>query len=366
MPELAEDRMPRWVPRALGLAAVGYIATRFLIFAMGQLRGLLVSLLISLFLSFALEPAVKFLSSHGWRRGAASAAVLLGTVLLVVGFVAATLPPLISQAGRLAQNFPTYLDRASELAKRWFDVDISTAQLADAFRQYGETLTRTATGLAGRLFGIGTRLLGFVFQGLTILLFTFYLVADGPRLRRSLLSVLKPERQKEVLRIWEIAIEKTGGYVYSRLLLAAASALFAWVLFVVLVVPYPVALAIWVGLFSQFIPAVGTYLAASVPVVVGLFQSTFTGLWVALGLAVYQQVENYFLSPRITARTMQLHPALAFGSAAAGGGIMGPVGAIIAIPTAAILQAFISTYLERHRVVESSLTAEPTEDSSPD
>lgn len=359
MPEPDLDRMPHWIPKVLGLAALIYVGTNALVFAIGQLRGLLVSLLISLFLSFALEPAVKFLSARGWRRGAATGLVLLGTVLLVLGFVAATLPPLISQAGHLAQNFPTYLDRASELAKRWFDVDISTTQLADAFRQYGETLTRTATGLAGRLFGIGTRLLAFVFQGLTVLLFTFYLVADGPRLRRTLLSVLKPDQQREVLRVWEIAIEKTGGYVYSRLLLAAASALFTWVLLVVLGVPYPVALAIWVGLFSQFIPAVGTYLAAFVPVVVGLFRSPFTGLWVAVGLAVYQQIENYLLSPRITARTMQLHPALAFGSAAAGGGIMGPVGAIIAIPTAAIFQAFISTYLERHRVLESALTVGP-------
>jgi hypothetical protein len=71
---------------------------------------------------------------------------------------------------------------------------------------------------------------------------------------------------------------------------------------------------------------------------------------------LYQQLENYILSPRITARTMEMHPAIAFGCAIAGATIAGIVGAFLALPIAAIVQAIGSTVVERHAVVESDLT----------
>jgi predicted PurR-regulated permease PerM len=72
---------------------------------------------------------------------------------------------------------------------------------------------------------------------------------------------------------------------------------------------------------------------------------------------LYQQVENYFLLPRITARTMDLHPAVAFGSAIAGAAVLGAVGAVLAIPAAAMAQAVISNFGERHEVIDSHLTS---------
>ncbi len=71
------------------------------------------------------------------------------------------------------------------------------------------------------VFGFASSLVGAIFMLLTIGLFTFYLTADGPRFRRAVLSVLPPDRQPHVLWTWEVAIEKTGAYLYSRLLLAA-------------------------------------------------------------------------------------------------------------------------------------------------
>ncbi|HZP89894.1 MAG TPA: AI-2E family transporter, partial [Actinomycetota bacterium] len=216
--------------------------------------------------------------------------------------------------------------------------------------------------VASNVASIGARILGIVFQLLTILLFTFYLVADGPRFRRTLCSVLTPRRQREVLDVWEIAIEKTGGYLYSRLLLAALSAFFAFVVLMILGVPFAVPLALWMGFVSQFIPVVGTYIAAAVPLLVALLSDPWSALFFLVYVLVYQQIENYLFSPRITARTMQLHPAVAFFSALAGGSLNGVVGAFLALPAAAIIQAIISSYLSsyltRHEVVETELTRE--------
>jgi hypothetical protein len=113
---------------------------------------------------------------------------------------------------------------------------------------------------------------------------------------------------------------------------------------------------------SQFIPIVGTYIAAAVPLVVALLEEPRSALILLIWVAVYQQLENYVLSPRITARTMQLHPAVAFGAALAGGSIGGLLGAFMALPAAAVIQAVVSSYLTRHEVVENDLTRPDEED----
>jgi predicted PurR-regulated permease PerM len=195
-------------------------------------------------------------------------------------------------------------------------------------------------------------------------LFTYYLVSDGPRFRRAVCSVLTPRRQREVLQAWDIAIEKTGGYLYSRLLLAVVNAGATFVVLTVLGVPFAAPLALWQGFVSQFIPIVGTYIAAAIPVLVALLEDPAAALIFLIFVAVYQQIENYVLSPRITARTMQLHPAVAFGAALAGGSVGGLIGAFMALPAAAVIQALFSGYLTRHEVVESELTRE--DDPAPD
>ena len=92
-------------------------------------------------------------------------------------------------------------------------------------------------------------------------------------MRRAICSRLPPARQERVLRAWELAGDKTGGYLYSRALLALLSAVFHWIVFQSLGTPAPVALALWVGIISQFLPVVGTYLAGVLPVVLTFLDS---------------------------------------------------------------------------------------------
>jgi predicted PurR-regulated permease PerM len=193
----------------------------------------------------------------------------------------------------------------------------------------------------------------------SVLLFTFYLVADGPRLRRSICSRLPPARQKRVLHTWELAINKTGGYLYSRALLAGLSALFHWILFQSIGLQAPIAMALWVGLISQFLPVVGTYIAGALPVLLAVIDSPIKAVVVMAFVVLYQQIENYVFAPRITARTMELHPALAFGAALGGAAVLGGVGAVLALPAAAMAQALISDWGVRHEVIDNPLTRMP-------
>jgi predicted PurR-regulated permease PerM len=205
-------------------------------------------------------------------------------------------------------------------------------------------------------------------QILTVALFTFYMTADGPRLRRAVLSMLPAARQREVLWAIDVAIDRTGGYFYSRALLAGISASLAWAAFTIIGIPFPLALGLWMGLISQFVPVLGTYIGGVLPLLVALIESPPKALAVLGYVLVYQGIENYLLAPRITARTMELHPAVAFGAAFAGGSLMGVPGALMALPVAATVQALIGVYLQRHEVVESPLTvdAKETAEASPE
>jgi predicted PurR-regulated permease PerM len=347
--------MPPWIPRLVGIIAVLCIGLFFAFQVVRALRELLVLLLISLFLSIALEPGVNFLASKGWRRGLATGLIFLIMVLVAGLFVGLMVPLVVNQVSHLVSNLPGYVDEAAKVAKR-FGIDFSSDRVRDALSSANSNLQRIATDVAGSIFGVGAALMRTVFQLLTIGLFTFYMTADGPRLRRTMLSVLPARRQHEVLWVMDVAINKTGGYFYSRALLAAISTAVAWGAFAVIGVPYTLALALWMGLVSQFVPVVGTYIGGFLPLVVALVESPPKAIAVLGYIVAFQAIENYLLAPKILARTMSLHPAVAFGSAIAGGTLLGVPGALMALPVAATIQAFISTYLRRHEVVDSPLT----------
>jgi predicted PurR-regulated permease PerM len=318
-----------------------------------RLRGLLVIVLISLLLAFALEPAVNILARRGWRRGPATGLVFLGVIAIVVGFVAAISIVVVDQVSSFADNADEYGRQIEDIAADWFNAEIDIDKEVDKLTAEDGPLREFAANNAG---DIAASVLGGVFQAFTVALFTFYLVADGPRLRRTICSTLRPERQREVLRAWELAIDRTGGYIYSRTLLAALSAGATWIALTIIGVPYALPLSLWVGVVSQFVPVVGTYIAGALPVVIAALHEPVSAIWTLAFIVAYQQVENYLLAPRITARTMDLHPAVAFGAVIAGAAILGPVGALLALPVAAVGQAFVSTYIQRHAVVESELT----------
>jgi predicted PurR-regulated permease PerM len=276
-----------------------------------HLRSLLITLVISLFLAFALEPAADVLARRGWRRGLATASVFALLVVGVIVFVVALGELLVDQLSDLGDAMPGYAQQVSEFLNGALGTELSADDLASKLRD-NAGLQDFVGGVAAAAVGLSTTLVGLVLQGLTIGLFTFYLIADGPRLRRTVCSVLPPERQQVALRVWDLAIEST-----------------------LVGVPYPLALGLWVGLVSQFVPTVGTYLAGALPVLIALLNRPVDALWVVAFIVLYQQFENLVLSPRITSRTMSLHPAVALGAVIAGGAVMGPIGALLALPAAA-------------------------------
>lgn len=363
---------PRWLPRSLlyVMLAVAGLITAFWI--LGKLQNLLVILMISLFLAFAIEPAVNWLAARGVRRGAGTGVVFGLLVVITVAFVWTLGALLVNQVTELVNNAPGYVDDVISWINNTFDTELSGADLTKYVTDWSSTIEGYLVGLAGNVWGIGTAAIGVLFQLLGVLLFTFYFAADGPRFRRWVCSFLPPSKQKHVLRAWDIAVAKTGGYIYSRALLALCSALAHYVALRIFDVPSAFALALWVGVVSQFIPTVGTYLAGALPVIVALVHDPITAVWILIFIVAYQQFENYVLQPRITASTLDMHPAVAFGAVIAGAALLGPTGALLAIPVTATAQGFAGAYVRRYEVTDDGLPdprdkkkpAPPTDDTA--
>ncbi|MEU9864947.1 AI-2E family transporter [Streptomyces sp. NPDC047971] len=344
-------RMPRWLPRALVLALALYACFQLGSWAFHQLIGLLVNVLVAFFLALAIEPAVGRMAARGMRRGLATFLVFFTVMVVSVGFVVLLGSMLAGQIVDMVENFPKYLDSLIHWMNQTFHTELSRVEVQDSVLR-SDWLRKYVQNSATGVLDVSATVLGGLFRLLTIFLFSFYFAADGPRLRRALCSVLPPARQTEVLRAWEIAVDKTGGYLYSRGLMALISGVSHYVLLEFLGVPYAPALAVWVGLVSQFIPTIGTYLAGALPMLIAFTENPWYALWVLVFVVVYQQFENYVLQPKLTSKTVDIHPAVAFGSVIAGTALLGAVGALIAIPAVATLQAFLGAYVKRYDVTD--------------
>ena len=363
--DLTENaKMPRWVPRAILLFWVGFIATLVVRELFHQLTNFLILLLISLFFALAIEPAVNRLAARGWSRGAATGLLLVSVFVAVASFGAAIGTLVATQAQDLYDNREQYVIDTVEFLNDNLGTSINAQDWVESISDPNGSVQNFFENQQDRVVDVSLGALSGLLQVFSITLFAFYLIADGPRLRRAICSRLSADKQKTVLAVWNLAVQKTGGYIYSRALLAVVSAFFHWIVFQSIGTPAPVALAVWVGLISQFLPVVGTYLAGVLPVLLAFLDSPVKALIVIVFIAVYQQLENFLLAPKITAQTLELHAAVAFGAAIAGGAILGPIGAVLALPFAAMVQGIVGNWGRRFEIINDPLVGVTAKKSS--
>ena len=268
--------VPVWVKRAIVWFWLGGLATFYAVGVVRALRTLLVMLVVSLFVAFALEPAVNFMAGKNIRRGFGTAITFLVVTGLAAGFSAVIGTALASETTYLIEKGPSYIDDIEGWLDDTFGIQLEFDTFKDEFVE-GGGVQDLASRFADDVLNVGTTVVSLLFQLFTVALFTFYLVAEGPKLRKMVSARLSERKAAVVTQIWDLAMDKTGSYMYSRTILAALSALVHWIAFAALDVPSPVALALWVGVVSQFIPAIGAYIAGVLPLLVALLHSPRTG-----------------------------------------------------------------------------------------
>jgi len=334
---------------------VGGLGLLAILTVVDKISDFVLMFLTALFLSFALEPAVNWLAGKGMRRGFGSGLVFLAGIAGFVLILALIIPAIISGFIQLIENAPEFVAKLA----RWlepFGIEFSQEDLLAELQRNADSVTDGVGSLIGGIFSVTSSILGGLFRWSAIGLFAFYLVAEGPKLRRVVCSTLPPERQQRVLFIWNEAIDQTGGYFYSRLLLAIVNGTGMFIVLLLFDVPFAAPLAVFAGAVSAFIPIIGTYIGGAVPILFAFLTSMAAGIAATAYVLIYQQLENLWLSPRLTAKTMSLHPAVAFAAALIGGAMGGILFAFLALPAAGVLQAAVRSWGRRYAVVDDELT----------
>ncbi|AQZ61220.1 unnamed protein product [[Actinomadura] parvosata subsp. kistnae] len=343
----------------VGFAVVAVVAVvLFARFVLADAGGLIVVVVMAWFVSLAMEPAVGRLARH-MRRGAA-ALLVMAAFLIVSGIFLFLFGSLLAeQVAILVRELPDILTGAVAWVNGRFGTNYHVGDILTSLNLTPQQAAQYAQDVLGNVLGLLGTLTGAIVNLFTLLLLIFYLSADGPRLRLWLARLLPANVQRVFLTVWDVSLVKTGGYVWARLILAAVNATASAVVFLVIGMPSWLALGLWTGLIAQFVPTIGTYISVVLPVVVGLVSPRpWIGL-VALGWGVlYQQVENLTLEPRISGRSVDMHPGVAFAAVILGASLFGAVGALLAVPVVAMLLSMIDTFVTRQELVDPVPTSQ--------
>jgi len=339
------------VRRIVLIVLIAIVALWVAIWAFSAMSSFLLLLLLAWLLSIAMEPLVLWLSRRGMRRGLATGLTMVAMLVSAAALAELFGQVFLSQLSQLGQQLPSAVTSALDWINSTFNTSFDIAQIQQALELTPDKLGELAGKYGGGILGVFGSVLTFVFDALTILVFAYYFSADSPRLRQTIGSWLPQRFQHVFITVWTISVEKTGGYVISKVLLATLSAFFHAAFFWFIDVPFWLPLGVFAGIVGQFIPTIGTYIGVVLPALFALLDKPINALWIALFATVYQQLENYVFTPKISRRTMDVHPAVALGSVIAGAALLGPIGALIGIPVAAVLMAILNTFRQRHELV---------------
>ena len=321
-----------------------FISISVLIFL--RVKSLLFDLFVAVVLAALAEPVVYRLSKKVNRRVAAFIAVSL--ILVVIGATFfSIIPIMVQEIYFLSSQIPTYFDNfINYLNVEGFAVSSQSLDLESQFnsliKDYGSTVGSSVVFAGQGLL----RTLGHIF---IIFFFTYYLISEGDGWRVKLKESLPGNVANSIDQVWTIGVSKAGGFIVAKLILGILASIVLSVAFFLIGLPSPIALGVSAGILSQLIPVVGTFLGGLVPFIASISLGTTSMVSTVAVLLFYQVVENYFISPRVTKSTMEIHPAVAVFSTLFGAYTLGGVGAILALPVAATVQGVLGIIIKNRK-----------------
>ena len=323
-------------PFYIGLFGAAGVATTYaLVQLIVAARSVLVLVGLALFLAIGLDPAVRWLGR--WMpRWAAVAIVVVATVGTVVGFLAAAIPPLVSQAGAFAHQLPHYLSQLQ-------DHSSTIGRLNDRYhlqQRLTTAVSGSGQGIFGDLIGAGRLVLGVTAQTLTVLVLTVYFLADFPRIRQLIYRLVPRSRRPRAVVLGDEMFAKVGGFVLGNLLTSAIAGAGTFVWLLVWHIPYPLLLSFMVALLD-LIPVVGSTTAGVIVSLVALTVSLPVAIATLVFYVLYRLAEDYFIVPRVMGRVIEVPATVTLVAVLVGGAILGIVGALVAIPFAAAVRLLL-------------------------
>jgi predicted PurR-regulated permease PerM len=270
-------------------------------------------------------------------RWAAILLVYLAIAASIFGIGLLMVPPIVNGVNKLSDDLPGYVDDLRE-NKTFRDYD-DKYHITRKLKDQAENLPSKLGAAAGTLRDVTVGVFSRFVQLFSILVITFLLLMDGPRIMEFAYRQLSDERESRIRSVASDISEAISGYVFGNFVISILAGLVTFATLEILDVPFAVPLAILFGFFD-LVPLVGATLGGILVGIVVAFVDFPTALivWVIV-LIGYQQIENNIIQPVIYGRTVQLHPLVVIIAVLVGGALLGVLGVLVAIPAAAALQS---------------------------
>ena len=320
------------------LAVVGAVlGTAAAVLVVWQLRKIITWLLIAAFLAIILNPMVDFGERRlHLRRGLSILLVFVLSFGLFAAMLYAFIRPIVDQSQQFANNFPQFVDDAQhgrgavgKIVKK-YKVDDWVKRNQKQLKETAQNVGKAALRNAGKAASV-------VVAGVTVLVLSFLMLLEGPKMLGGFLNALPPPRRERVSRVARDATRAVTGYMAGNLLISVIAGAATFVYLFLVHVPFRGVLALWVG-FADLIPLVGATLGAVVVVGVAFLHSVPAGIGTIVFFIVYQQFENHVLQVTIMSKTVDLNPLMVLVSVLVGVELFGLLGALLAIPAGGVIQ----------------------------
>jgi predicted PurR-regulated permease PerM len=311
----------------LGLAVAYWLTTRF--FAIGSV---LILVVVAMFLAAGLNPIVEYFMRRGLKRPWALLVVIAAVICTIALFILAIVPVVTDQVTTITDNAPGWLDQLThnrqiqDLNEQYDIVDKAKAYIASG---------DLAQAVFGGALNVGLKVLSLLGNAFVVIVLTLYFLASLPTMKNALYKLAPASRRDRVSMLGDQIVRGIGGYVSGAFVVALCAGISTLVFLVIVgMAEYAVALALVVAILDV-IPMIGATLGAIIVCAIAFATDLKVGIAAVVFYVAYQQVENYLIYPRVMSRSVEIPGALTVIAALVGAALLGVVGALLAIPTAA-------------------------------
>lgn len=353
-PVSAPSVVRRWTPRRVILATLVVVGVIGGFFLFDRFSTIVFVVFVATVFAIAMRPAVLWLGRYRIPPWAGVLLIYLAIALIVVGVVAVLVPLLVAQGTHVVQDVPSYytelrnqLSQSSSQILRRIAVNIPTRLSLPGL---GGTSNAQATtpddqqAVVVQGFAILGSISWSLFSFFAVFLIAFFWTLDRDQIVRAASLIVPIDNRDAALEIWETVEFKVGAYIRGQAILMLAIGVLCGIAFFLIGLKSALILAVLAGIFEA-IPYLGPILTAVVAIVITLSEAPDRIVWVLIAITIIQQCENAILVPRIMDRAVGVNAIVTLLAIAAFGSLMGILGAILAIPLAAIIQVLLDNWV---------------------
>ncbi len=348
-----------WTFRRVVWATLVIVLVALSVWALYRFNQVIFQVFIAIVLGTVIRPVTAWLHRRKFPLTVAAILVYLLLLTVVTSFVVLLFPLVADQGGEIVGSLPGYyqglrewlVNNSNQLVVRLGEFLPITLSSLQPVQQSGPQMLATA----GQVLGYVTTAANTIFSVTAVLLLAFYWTLFGTRTIQSLLLLVPNDKRENISDLISVMETKLSSYLAGQAILCVVIGAMALVAYLLIGLPNAFVLALVAGLFEA-VPMVGPILGAIPAAIIALSIAPSKLIWVVVVTVVIQQLENGLLVPRIHRKSVGVNPFVSLLAIFAFSSLFGIVGALMAIPMAAIIQLLLDRFVFHSAALEPEVS----------